>query len=193
MTAVMPPPTSIAPEARRAALTLYAAEPADRDWVMSQLRGGDRSLLQKMLEELAELGIPRDPSMVRQALLASGAAATAQERAAAPADDPAFLDQVPDEALVDLLVREAPAIAACVLSLLAAARSARLLGRVPPAQRRAIGELRAGANGPLPSRMKIALLRELRAQFPTPSGPAAHWHRLRMRWHALWSRAWGRA
>ncbi len=56
--------------ARRAALTVHALPPAEREWLLAQLGDGHRTRLQALLAELASLGIPQDPQVVRQALAA---------------------------------------------------------------------------------------------------------------------------
>lgn len=53
---------------RRAALTVHALPPMERDWLLAQLGDAYRASLQDLLAELASLGIPQDPQLVRQAL-----------------------------------------------------------------------------------------------------------------------------
>jgi len=55
-------------ELRRAALMLHALLPQDRQWLLERLSPERRAQLGALLAELAELGIPRDERLVRDAL-----------------------------------------------------------------------------------------------------------------------------
>ncbi len=53
---------------RRAALTLHALGPADREWLLRRLPAQSRQALGQLLAELSELGIPPDDAVIRVAL-----------------------------------------------------------------------------------------------------------------------------
>jgi hypothetical protein len=59
---------------RRAALLLHAMAPVDRDWILTQLPASGRVRLEALLRELAELGIPHDPALLKQVASATGPA-----------------------------------------------------------------------------------------------------------------------
>lgn len=56
---------------RRAALAVHAMAPADREWVLRELPPVQRGLLQPLLAELGELGIPQDAALLREATVAA--------------------------------------------------------------------------------------------------------------------------
>ncbi|MGC7406526.1 hypothetical protein ACPWR0_23275 [Pandoraea pneumonica] len=49
---------------RHAALTLHAMHPDDRQWALHALDGQQRDALMPLLDELRELGIPQDPTLL---------------------------------------------------------------------------------------------------------------------------------
>jgi hypothetical protein len=59
---------------RRCALALHALHPHDREWMLGQLGSRAREDVRKLLAELVELGLPPDPSVVKQALAPHGVA-----------------------------------------------------------------------------------------------------------------------
>lgn len=72
------------PGLRRAALTLHALHAADRAWLLKQLAPDARNALQRLLDELNRLRLPRDRELIRAALQASkGDAALAADAARA--------------------------------------------------------------------------------------------------------------
>lgn len=57
----------VLPEGRRhAALMVHGMAEADRSWLLSRLAPAEREALQPLLEELQDLGIPRDPTLARE-------------------------------------------------------------------------------------------------------------------------------
>jgi hypothetical protein len=58
---------------RRAALALHGLHASDRDWILAQLAAPERAPLDPLLEELRELGIPADRSMIDAAVTAAPA------------------------------------------------------------------------------------------------------------------------
>ena len=99
---------------RRAALTLHALAPPDREWLLEQLPAADRSELRGLLSELRELGIPADGDVIRSALA---------EASASPLPNA--------EALAQVLAREAESFRSVLLSLLTAAQKEAVLGHWP--------------------------------------------------------------
>jgi hypothetical protein len=85
---------------RRAALVLHALDTRDREWLLARLAPAQRTTLQGLLGELEELGVVRDPSLVRELVghgsvqaghdpLPEIAAASQQAVAAVLGDEPA--------------------------------------------------------------------------------------------------------
>jgi len=62
---------------RRAALTLHALTVDDRNWLLERIDAPARQAMLDLLDELAELGIPSDGSLVEQVLADGKASATA--------------------------------------------------------------------------------------------------------------------
>lgn len=137
---------AIAPNLRRAALALHALSPADRAWVFERLGEPQRVVLQPLLAELAELGIPPDLQLVRQAL-AQGDAGNS------PAADPQDLDPA---ALLRTIRSEPPSMRPLLLAVLSEPQRQPLraqgLEDVAPAAR------------VLPTALRESLLRALRAR-----------------------------
>lgn len=61
------------PGARRCALALHALHPSDQEWMLRRLDVGMVPEIRRLLDELAELGMPRDNAILRH-LLANGEA-----------------------------------------------------------------------------------------------------------------------
>lgn len=53
---------------KRSALTLHALAQSDKDWLLARLPATHREALHRMLDELAQLGVPADPSLVQEIL-----------------------------------------------------------------------------------------------------------------------------
>lgn len=62
---------------RQAALLLHGMSPQDRDWTLRALPAAQRQVLQDLLTDLRQMGIPADPSLLRQALAEAPQAAPA--------------------------------------------------------------------------------------------------------------------
>lgn len=58
---------SVADGPRRAALMLHSISPADRSWILAQLRMDQREAINGLLEELNQLGIPREVGLIEPA------------------------------------------------------------------------------------------------------------------------------
>jgi hypothetical protein len=81
---------------RRAALALHALVPADRAWLLERLPAQQRAHVQALLSELADLGIPKDRTLVddivaKQSTPASKARPDAAALAKALEGEPASL------------------------------------------------------------------------------------------------------
>jgi hypothetical protein len=180
VTAVFADPSGIDPAVRRAALTLYAAHPDDREWMIARLRGEDRLELKKMLTELASLGIPRDPEMVRSALR--------QPSKGAPVSPPStphsagFLYAADLDALAELLRQETAMVSVFALELISEGSASAVFARLPPALRRELQSLRNAMTGDdVPPRLRAALLEQLRQRLPDPIPALSPWR-------AFWQR-----
>lgn len=95
---------------RRAALTLHGLQPADREWVLSQLDVSERDAMTRLLAELGELGIPSDQGLVQEALVGreglsvvAPLSSTAKVRSASPEQMHAVVSQEPDHFIACLL------------------------------------------------------------------------------------------
>jgi hypothetical protein len=100
---------------RRAALLLHAMAPVDRNWMLAQLPAAGRTRLETLLRDLAELGIPNDPTLLKQVATAGMPAAepilarpvdeagSEQPFAAVAAADPVRLAVVLRDEPVDLV------------------------------------------------------------------------------------------
>jgi hypothetical protein len=97
-------------EVRRAALVLHGLTPADREWVLERLPPSSCEELQPLLDELASLGMPGDPELIRSALqrVADGAQGV----------EPAFavIAHASSEHVYDILVDEPDRLIAIVMS-----------------------------------------------------------------------------
>lgn len=86
---------------RQAALALHAMHPEDRHWAMRSLNAGQREALSTLLDELSELGIPRDATLLLS--LAEGDKAM---RAPLTDEDSQSLDAMPEKIAIAALRRE---------------------------------------------------------------------------------------
>lgn len=97
---------------RHAALLLHALSEADRAWLWERLSDSQRNALQPLLLELGELGIARDPALVRQVLARAPGAAVRE--ALSPIDE---LDRLPAVRVAALLAQEPRAFVLQLISL----------------------------------------------------------------------------
>lgn len=118
---------------RQAALMLHGMQSQDRLWLLDQLPPNEQQQLAMLLGELAELGIPSDPSFMREAI-SSAQDATKGRLHTLCAEELAQL--------AVLLRGEPPGFVAQLLSIEAWPWEADLLGRLSPIQRRQITEHR---------------------------------------------------
>lgn len=103
---------------RRAALHLHALGHGDRQWILAQLDDDQRREITACLAELRHLGIPADPSLVREA--ASPREPAAQSLQQTTAIGQALVDRIdrlPVPALVAALAAEPDAVVAALVGL----------------------------------------------------------------------------
>ena len=96
---------------RRAALLLHAMAPVDRNWVLAQLPASGRTRLKTLLRDLAELGIPNDPALLKQVAAAGMPVAepTLGGPHHEPGSEPPFAAvAAPDPARLVLVLRDEP-------------------------------------------------------------------------------------
>lgn len=94
---------------RRAALLVHALPLRDQEWLLGSLPPHHRVELELLLEELRDLGIPPDESLLRDVVEAAAPGAGAAQR----------LEQLTPQqvaALVDLLRKEPPQLVATLLA-----------------------------------------------------------------------------
>lgn len=158
---------------RRAALLLHAMAPADRDWVLRQLSPGGHDRLRELLRELNELGIPRDPALLKHFAVAPLARDAARQVEALPdelsAATPAETIAAADPARLAAILSGEPAeLLALLLSVRDWPWHAAFLGHLGPLKARQVKErlapagpgLRIGAKGE--GMLLAALQRRLR-------------------------------
>lgn len=166
--------------ARQAALLLHGLQPALRSQVIARLDAAEASRIEPLLQELAELGVPR--SLGRQASLPLPAAATdlreptAQEMAA----------QLEPDIVERCLQRCAIATVACLLRAADWPWKAQVLDRMPESRRFAVLMcLRDEATSPSPAVLRTLCARlcaqaeQLSANAPAPTRVAALLARIR--------------
>lgn len=97
---------------RQAALALHAMHPEDRRWAMHSLDAGQRDAVSALLDELGELGIPRDASLLMS--LSEG-----HKTVHTPLTDEEgqALDAMPDAVAIAMLRREPAHFAELLLNL----------------------------------------------------------------------------
>lgn len=130
MSAAAAAPSAQASQAgtRRAALLLHTVSADDRAWLLSQLPVEERRMMEALLTELHELGIPADRDLLAEVAAAGGAAVLPPPNAGALASaDPALVAKV--------LAAEPLALIARVLALGPWAWSGAVLAALSPIRR----------------------------------------------------------
>jgi hypothetical protein len=139
---------------RRAALVLHGLVEEDRDWVLARLSATERGKLRALLDELAELGLPKDAST----LAAPAEPFVAEIDAAPPARVHAVLRDEQDTTVATLLGLHAWQWRRSVL---------RLLGR---RRRVAIEQLERARLPALARRVRDELVAMFAAALASPDG-----------------------
>lgn len=155
---------------RRAALTLHSLHPSDRGWMLAQLAPTARQQMRALLDELTQLGIPADPTLLAPALQATPAKESPAAQPAAapglPADQIQRIETVEPRRLFVVLSKESPALVAELMAMYPWAWRPAVLALFPQAQQRALIESiqRLQGQAGQPSAMRAAsLLRGLSA------------------------------
>lgn len=158
---------------RRAALMLHAMTPADCEWMLRQLPVASGERLRQLLGELADLGIPRDATLLKQLRAAPAAVREPVLEVESPPAKPAFASTADaiaaaDPAHLATVLREEPAeLVAMLLSLRDWPWREALLRQIGPLKARHIMAQYAGAttrHGSASERVVLeALLRRLHA------------------------------
>ncbi len=166
--------------ARQAALLLHTLIETDRQWLLDRLSASARSEAERLLAELATLGMPTDPRMLDQMLAGRAgapvpAAASSRQRLyAATAVEVADLLQGEPDALVARLLRAGDW-----------PWRDGVLERLGPTRRRCIEELLAGvavATGPVGESLAEALAARLERQGRRAAAVSAPEARSLFRW-----------
>jgi hypothetical protein len=143
--APMPDPRN---DSRKAALLLHAMGPKDRDWLLAQLPTEQRGRLEALLAELDELGIPRDPALLRE-VAADASPAHAEPGEPLPATALGRLgidglidtiEQADPSALARVLEEEPLGLVACLLSIREWRWTAAFLNQLDASRRRRLEE-----------------------------------------------------
>lgn len=129
----------------------------DRAWVLQALPDTQRLVLESLLDELRELGIPAQPRLL------DGAVQRQPGHAAQPADSLQNLNAAGIEALATLLRGEPSMLVARLLRVQAWPWQAAALTRLGGVQRQqvqdALRQLDAGGATPVPAALQAAMLR----------------------------------
>ena len=163
----------VATSPRRAALLVHAMPAGDRDWLLGSLAPHHRVELELLLDELRELGIPPDETVLHEIL-------AAQAHAQAPARPDGAIERLEKlaphqvETLAQLLGREPPQLAATLLGLRAWPWAQALSAALAPANVTP-RPTRAPA---LQQALCESILRRLEACAPVQSPRAPAWNRL---------------
>lgn len=99
--------------AHRAALALHALSGADRGWVLQSLTPQERGTLEPLLQELAQLGVPREAGLFDEVFMPAPVGAATAARRTGPLDE---LDAPAIDALAGMLRLEPPRLTAMLLA-----------------------------------------------------------------------------
>lgn len=169
---------------RRAALVLHSLHDADRAWVLEALPASQRSIIQPLLDELRQLGIPRD-SELSNILPTPSVSPPGVGRASA-------LEELSSEGVRSLaqVLREEPLqVTACLLGARAWAWQEELLGQLDPSSsarvRAMLPMLARGAS------LQAAVLDALETAIPAApvalaARTASGWQKCKAALHSVW-------
>jgi hypothetical protein len=186
------PPAAPAPASaaqRKAALLLHALEERDRDWLLARLPEAQRAHLSTLLEELRDLGIRADRTIVDEALArdeatpAPAGPTAVPERTAGASGPLASLTGRELDRLARLLRGQPARLTVHLLRAGEWAWHAGLLRRLPAALRRCVEAELRDVDVPAPALRAelVALVARdlgLDARAPGQSVPAGRWARL---------------
>lgn len=175
---------------RKAALVLHALGAQDRHWVMQRLPELQRDLVQPLLEELAQLGLPADKGLVDDVL---GSMPTPHRMDLPVAS---ALEQVSAHKVALLLQDEPDALVGKLLSLQAWPWKDHFISLLPRERRAAVLQslasyTRDSGAGIVAPELDAALLQELEARLKDLLQEPIPTRRLMSRWRstAAWLRA----
>jgi len=140
-------PGEVSVGARHSALLLHAMDRPDREWALQALPMDQRATLKGLLDELAALGIARDPTLVAEAIAVSPAkAAISSAAAASPSmeDDLQALSANQLERLILIMRNEPARLVAQWLRVRPWPWEAAFLKGLPPDQRAAVMAILSG-------------------------------------------------
>jgi hypothetical protein len=102
---------------KKAALHLHGLEPVDCHWILEQLPEMQRETLAAMLDELRELGIPRDPTVLTLSNNEGALDQNSRKHPKAGREEPVFaaIANAPISRLGEILENESDATIAAVL------------------------------------------------------------------------------
>jgi hypothetical protein len=149
--------------AQRAALALHALAADDRAWVLGALPADQQAVIEPLLRELEDLGIPRDAGLLDTAVRCEG------DRGAAAADALRALDAAQVRRLAGLLAGEPPRLAAALLAASPWPWREQLLQHLPAAVACEVVQ-HASPMRPAPA-LQLALLSEISAALETAPAP----------------------
>ncbi len=159
---------SVAAGVRRTALLLHTLQPEDRASLLGQFDAEEQRVLRGLLEELLELGIPRDKALLDETMAGlSGDKLLSADRsktsvaqsgtAAHPDAIVAWLDGFPAQQIVAVLKDESPELIGRILACHGWSWGAALVEQFEPLKRRQIKSLSHSVNQQAP-RLTAVLL-----------------------------------
>ncbi|WP_005034705.1 hypothetical protein [Holophaga foetida] len=93
---------------RKAALLLHSLGEEDRAWLLGQVDTTERHSLERMLQELQELGIPEDPGIIGEVIAQAPLPLAAPVRIASEANDWEAVLREADPAILERVLRDDP-------------------------------------------------------------------------------------
>lgn len=152
---------------RRAALALHGLPESDRHWVLERLGGADRARLAQLLEELHQLGIPPDESLLAYAQ---------KHMPAEPA--PSRVRQASAAQMLAILAREPAGLIAAVLRNESWSWQAPFLARLDPAVRARVAAAMQ-KDSRTSDKLGNALRSCLEVRLAAAAAPRERWSRVR--------------
>ena len=150
---------------RQAALVMYAAAPAERSWLLSQLAPDEQHALSGMLEELTRLGLPADARLL-QAAAHLEAEPRKMNKDSSHAQMVSRLQAMSASSLIEILHTEPVVLIALVLRSTEWDWQAMLLRRLDPLKKIAV-EKRLADPAPFPSALTDAVLAAIMTNIQT--------------------------
>jgi hypothetical protein len=161
---------------RKAAMLVHAMSVSDQRWLLAQLSAPQRELLQRLLNELNELGIPVAHDFLREVLAAQQAAVRKQEEGAGPKSIEDELDAANHAALIEILDREPAALIVRLMQVRAWSWAEPVLAGLRESKRRQVEavRVRAPASGSAQTGIDRHLLALLKNQLARRHAVAEH-------------------